>query len=481
MYLRYISSSSVFLTAVFVASFFAGCTATHDTAWPEPRPLGGDTTAYQPPHDGLPDNDSARGVVSEGVNREALRPTTETAGRSLVSSDTLALPDALALALQENPRLQSFAWEVRAREAQALQAGLYPNPTLSAEAEDLPTGEPLGGFLGAEQSVRLGIPLELWGRPWKQRDVAEAERDLAGWDYEAARLDVTTQATKAFIGVLAAQERVRLTEELVRLSEEVYQTVSRQVEAGEVSPVEQTRTRVPLSEARIQRSRARQSLESARTTLAGTWGRPEAPPFEAVTGPFGPVRALPPLSTVRPLAARNPQVARQAANIQQAEAQLSLEKVSRYPVPEVTAGWQRFGGPGTEAFAAGIALPLPLFDRNQGATQRARYRLQRTIQEQRDARVRVDTALTRSYRQLAAAYSEVQTIRKETLPAARSAFTAIRQGYREGKFGYLEVLDAQRTLFDVQRQEVRALSTYYQRRADVEHLIATPLAKVPDE
>ncbi len=95
--------------------------------------------------------------------------------------------------------------------------------------------------------------------------------------------------------------------------------------------------------------------------------------------------------------------------------------------------------------------------------------------------MRVDTALTRAYRELTAAYSEVQTIREETLPAARSAFEAIRQGYREGKFGYLDVLDAQRTLFDVRRQEVRALNAYYQRRADVERLTATPLAEVSNE
>ncbi len=323
--------SIVVLSAVCIAVFLAGCATTQDAAWPKPRPLGADTTAYKPPRD---------------VDRPPAldRSITEEAGRPLAPGDTLALSEALALVLQENPRLQSFAWEVRAREAQALQAGLYPNPTLSAETEDLPTGEPLSGFSGAEQTVRLGLPLELWGRPWKQRSIAEAERDLAGWDYEAARLDVTTQATKAFISVLAAQERVRLTEELVRLSEEVYQTVSRQVEAGAVSPVERTRARVPLSEARIQRSRARQNLEASRATLAGTWGRPQTPPFEAVTGPFGPVSALPPLRALQPLAERNPLVARQAANIRQAEAQLSLEKVSRFPVPSLTAGWQRFGG-----------------------------------------------------------------------------------------------------------------------------------------
>ncbi|WP_051141342.1 TolC family protein [Salisaeta longa] len=399
----------------------------------------------------------------------------------LTLDDTLSLPEALALALQENPRLRSFAWEVRAREAQVLQAGLYPNPTLSAEAESLPTDAPFDGFSGAEQSVRLGVPLELWGRPWKRRDVAEATRDLAGWTYEAVRLDVTTQVTQAFIGVLAAQERVRLAEALVGLSKEVYQTVRRQVEAGKVSPVEQTRARVPLSEARIQLSRARQSLAAARNTLAGTWGRLERPPFEAVTGTFGPVHKPPSLRALQPLAARNPRIARQQTNIRQAEARLALEKASRFPIPKLTAGWQRFGGLGTEAFTAGIALPLPLFDRNQGATQRARYRVQRAQAQREDARVQVDTALTRAYHRLAASYNEVRTLRSETLPAARSAFKAIRQGYRAGKFSSLDVLDAQRTLFDVRRQEVRALSDYYQRRATVERLIATPLAAVTNE
>lgn len=441
-----------------------GCTSTRPSDFPNPRPLGNKLpTAH---------TTSRTATTTPDRSQSPSEPTPR---------DTLTLPDVLAWALRENPRLQAFAWTVRAREAQAVQAGLYPNPTLSADTEALPTGDPVGGFSGAEQSVRLGIPLEVWGRIGRRRDVADAERDVAGWDYEAARLDVWTQASKAFVGVLAAQERARLAEARVRLSEDVYETVCRQVDAGKVSPVEQTRAQVPLSEARIQRNRARHHLLASQTTLAGTWGRPTSTSFAGVAGAFGPVDDPPPLDAIRAFARRNPQVARQAARVRRAEAQHALEKANRFPVPTVTAGWQRFGETDTRAFAAGVTLPLPLFDRNQGSTQGARYRVKRATQERHDARVRVDTTLTRAYSQLAAAYEEVNTIRDEALPAAQTAFDAIRRGYREGKFGYLDVLDVQRTLFDVRRQEVHALSAYYQHRLDVERLIGTPLSAVSNE
>jgi cobalt-zinc-cadmium efflux system outer membrane protein len=370
---------------------------------------------------------------------------------------------------------------VRAQEARALQAGLWPNPVLGTETEDLSTEGPIGDFIDSEQMVQVSQPIELWGRPGKRREVAEQDRALAGWDYEAARLDVVSQTTRAFVGLVAAEERVHLARELVRLSEEIFQTVSRQVETGEVSPVEKERARVPLSQARIRLRRALEARESARTTLAGQWGRSDTTAFSAVEGTFGPVDPVPSLDAVKGALDQNPALARQADEIERARAVLSLEKSDRFPVPSVTAGWQRFGGrTGSDqtAFKAGIALPLPLFDRNQGAVQRAEYRLQQAQAQRKDALVRLDTTLSRAHSSLVSAQNEAQAIAEETLPAARSAFRSVREGYRQGKFSYLEVLDAQRTLFDVRRQQVQALKSYYQARARVERLVATPLEEI---
>ncbi|MCS4044540.1 cobalt-zinc-cadmium efflux system outer membrane protein [Salinibacter ruber] len=411
-------------------------------------------------------------------SKERLRRPSEW---SEAPGDTVTLQESLALALANNPRLQSFSWEVRAREAQALQAGLWPNPSLGTETEDLSTEDPIGDFTGSEQMVQVSQPIELWGRPGKRRDVAEEERDLAGWDYEAARLDVVSQTTQAFVGLVAAEQRVQLARQLVRLSEEVFQTVSRQVETGEVSPVEKQRARVPLSQARIRLRRAEEARAAARKTLSGQWGRSDTTAFADVEGKFGPVRPVPSLDSVESALDRNPALARQQDEIEQARAVVSLEKSDRLPVPTVTVGWQRFGGrTGSDrtALKAGVSLPLPLWDRNQGAVQRARFRLERARRQREAARVRLDTTLSKAYRSLVSAQNEAQTIAEETLPAAQSAFESVRQGYRQGKFDYLEVLDAQRTLFGVRRQQIQALSRYYQARVRVERLVATPLEQL---
>ena len=453
-----------------LATLGTGCGSTRPGALPDARPLGDTLSAYDAPRDGATGR-------PERIAARLRRPP----AWSAAPGDTLTLQESLALALANNPRLQSFSWEVRAREAQALQAGRWPNPVLGTETEDVSTNDPLGDFVDSEQRVQVSQPIELWGRPGKRRDVAEEERDLAGWDYEAARLDVVSQTTQAFVGLVAAEERVHLAQELVRLSEEVFETVKRQVEIGEVSPVEKQRARVPLSQARIRLRRAEEARASARKTLSGQWGRSDTTAFTEVQGTFGSIDPVPSLDAVKAALDRNPALARQEDEIERARAILGLEKRDRFPVPSVTAGWQRFGertGSDRTAFKAGVALPLPLFDRNQGAVQRARYRLEKSRRQRESARVRLDTTLATAYRSLVSAQNEAQTIAEETLPAARSAFESVRQGYRQGKFDYLEVLDAQRTLFGVRRQQIRALSRYYQARTRVERLVATPLEEL---
>ncbi len=456
----------IYVYALGFTLMLAGCRSTRPGTTPDPRPLGKDEGAYEAPRT-VPDR-----------SKERLRRPSEW---SEAPGDTVTLQESLALALANNSRLQSFSWEVRAREAQALQAGLWPNPSLGTETEDLSTEDPIGDFTGSEQMVQVSQPIELWGRPGKRRDVAEEERDLAGWDYEAARLDVVSQTTQAFVGLVAAEQRVQLARELVHLSEEVFQTVSRQVETGEVSPVEKQRARVPLSQARIRLRRAEEARAAARKTLSGQWGRSDTTAFAEVEGKFGPVRPVPSLDSVESALDRNPALARQQDEIEQARAVVSLEKSDRLPVPAVTVGWQRFGGrTGSDrtALKAGVSLPLPLWDRNQGAVQRARFRLERARRQREAARVRLDTTLSKAYRSLVSAQNEAQTIAEETLPAAQSAFESVRQGYRQGKFDYLEVLDAQRTLFGVRRQQIQALSRYYQARVRVERLVATPLEQL---
>lgn len=461
--------ASLVLALIGLTAFgLTACGTSREAGWPEERPLGAQSEPYRP----------AVAAQMETADSTAQNDVMERIELDPLAGDTLSLNQAVALALGSNTRLREFGWEVRSREAARLQAGLYPNPRLGLESEGLDPSAPVSDFPQAEQAARLRIPLTLSGMPWKQKELAAQERDLAGWDYEAARLDVLTRTRKTYYATVGAQARVELSRQLVRLAETIYESVSRQVETGEKSPVERTRARVPLSRAQIEFDRARNHLESVRSRLAGNWQTPREIDFAGVSSRFPVLEAPPSIDRLRSIARQNPLIARQDDELQRAQAALSVARADRWPEPTVMGGWQRFGGQDRTALAVGIGLELPLFDRNQGSVERARYEIEQAHAARQSARTRVDTALTGAYQNYESARQEVERIRQETLPAARSAFESIRQGYQEGKFGYLEVLDAQRTFFEVRRQEIRALVRLHKARAELERIVASPLEDV---
>lgn len=89
--------------------------------------------------------------------------------------------------------------------------------------------------------------------------------------------------------------------------------------------------------------------------------------------------------------------------------------------------------------------------------------------------MRITTQLAAAYRDLAVAHDEAAALADGVLPGARSTFAAVEEGYRLGRFGYLEVLDAQRTLVSAETQRLRALAAVHKAVAQVERLIGIPL------
>jgi outer membrane protein, heavy metal efflux system len=92
--------------------------------------------------------------------------------------------------------------------------------------------------------------------------------------------------------------------------------------------------------------------------------------------------------------------------------------------------------------------------------------------------VRVLTELAGTYAELSSAYTEVTSLQTDVLPGAQSAFEAFSEGYRQGKFGFLDVLDAQLTLFEARGRYLEALTAYHQAVADMERLIGEPLGAI---
>lgn len=426
-----------------------------------PRALGSDLPVYRPSDD--------------ESGKSNLRAVENPTGR-------ISLRDVMALTLMQSPELAAFAWEIRAREARILQVSSRPNPVISTLVEEFggasrvtgPGITGLGGVIQPQTTIQLGQLIELGGKRAARQSLVALSRDLATWDYETARIDVLTRVTKAFLDVLASQQAVALAEQTNGVVEQVQQAVGLRVVAGVVSPIEQTRADVALAAVRIESDRARRTLDADKRRLAALWGSSSAR-FESAVGDLTVLPYVPAFAELQERLSQNPELARWAAEIAQREAALVHERSKRVPDVTVSGGYRRFTQIGGSAFAVGVSIPLPLFDRNRGGIQEARDRVSKASEEQRAAQVRVTTMLADAYRALSSAKDEVTALAANVLPGTRSAFEGVTEGYRFGKFGFLEVLDAQRTLVSVGGQYLRALSNYHQAAAEVERLIGAPL------
>lgn len=449
-------SKSLLLVPALLMAAFGSCASQPvvDTPLPEPRPLGRDLNVYQAPLD------------SEKTPAE-MTDAGDVTG-------VITLRQVLVLALMRNPELAAFSWEVRAKEAEIIQAGLLPNPELGAELEEFAGSAERRGIDAAQSTLQIGQTILLGGKRAKRVRLAVSERDLAGWDYEAKRLDVLTEVTQAFVDVLVAQEQVALSRELVGVARGVLESASERVKAGKVSPLEETKASVELTNSRIGLEKAQRGLDAARKRLSNLWGQ-TAVTFARAEGSLADIAPIPALDRIERLIAQNPDVARWIRETENRSAALEVEKAKAIPDVTVSAGWQRFNDNGENAAVVGITIPIPLFDRNQGAIMQAKRKQAKARQESRAAALKANTTLADSYQSLSSFLAEAAGLKEQVLPAAQQAFNTAQEGYREGKFGFLEVLDAERTLFETRGRYIDALSGYHKSRAEVERLIGERL------
>lgn len=438
-----------------VALTLAGCSSTaRHVSLPEPRPLATEYAAV-PPHDAEPSC--------------GMPPVDEPTG-------TLLLEEALEQALMKNPALAASSHRVQAAAAHRLQAALLPNPELVLELEEVDRAGM--GWDSSESTIAIAQELQLGGKRRRRTDMAQAESELAGWDYETRRLNVYTGTTRRFVAVVAAQRGLDLARSMVGVAEETHRAVTERVNAGKEPRLQASKAEAELEVARIGQTDAENQLEVARRRLAATWGG-ESAKFEHAEGALDDVLdAIPPQHLLEPLLDRNPDLARWEAELRLRQAALSAAKAERVPSVTAAVGYHQYEEDGTDAFSFGVGLPLPLFDRNQGEIAAEKHRLAQAEAERRAILTALSTELAAAHTGLVSAHGRVLALREKVVPAMEEAFEAASGGYRQGKFGFIDMLDAQRGLFETHAALLEALEDYHAAAIDIQRATGTGLQEL---
>lgn len=387
------------------------------------------------------------------------------------AAEPLRLQEAVARAVASNPVLTAEAAELRAAEARAARTGLPPAWVAGMEVENVAGTGALRRATSAEITLRLSRVIELGGKRATRQALGTAEIARQRHDAETARLDIASRTTRRFIEVVADQQRLAFAEERVQQAERTRREVARWVKAARIPESDLSAAEITLADAELAREHAEHELASAKLTLASSWDVRQ-PDFEAVAGKL---EELPPVESFEALAGRLPRNTTERAAQLQTDALAAERRIAvagKKPDITLSLGARRFEALNDTGLVMSVSVPIGTRARASHAIAEADAQLDALEARRQAQRTAAHQTLFEQYQELNHARSEVDALRAKMLPKAEQALAFTRRGFDAGRFSFLQLAQAQKTLFDLRTRSVDAAARYHTLLVEVERLTA---------
>lgn len=382
----------------------------------------------------------------------------------------LSLTRALQLARRTLPELAAAQKEVAASQGQLVQAQTLSNPELSYSSEDWRGNN-------SSQTVQLNWPVELGNKRELRSKSAQSAVDLAQTEQRQVELRLFHQVRQAYFELLLAQQQTALGLASLELAQAFSLSVQQRIRAGKLAAAEQLKANVAENTAQLELIQAQQQEQGARLQLQSlvadrSWQHlskaPLAPP------------ELPELDNMQVQLSTNPVVQKARIEWQQRQHMSALERAKRLPDLTLSMGVKRSREIPGQQVLIGVSLPLMLFDRNQGNLNEALQREAKAADDLAALTRQLHAELQQNHSRYLSLQAQIKLLQQQILPDAQRAYQAARLGFDHGKFGFLEVLDAQRSLFSQQALHLKTLSEAYRLYFEMASRFALPLTTVQD-
>ncbi len=383
------------------------------------------------------------------------------------ASDMLSLDQALAMAGAASPALDIAEADIDAAAAARDVASLRPNPEIMVEAENVAGSGLYRGSRSLEATTTLALPIELGGKRAARIGVADARAHRIAIQAAVARADLRLAVIQSYAEAIAARRRLATARDQARIAKEGARVAEVRVRAGRASPIEVQRAGVARINADAEVERMQRLLNVADYALSRMIGQPVAGGlddgwFANTRAAYGPMERVESAGTLALAAADS--------DLAIADAGVRLARAQRMPDLTLGAGGRYMRETGDTAALFSLSIPLPLFNNGRAALAQASFERSRVDAQRRVTALEVDQAIARAQVEAANAATMAATANGPALRAAEEAARIARIGYREGKFGQLDLLDAERTLADTRRAAIDALLNHHSAQAQLERL-----------
>lgn len=386
---------------------------------------------------------------------------------------TVTIAECLRRVAEQSPDLKSGLHRTEAATRRAKQAARPINPRLEAEVENILGTGANESFDSAETTVALSQEFELGGKRRQRTAVAEAETVVSRAEQEVRLRSLLFETRRAALAVQTAQEKVRLGEEALALIKETESVAITRQEAGKAAVMETDRARADTAKAQIELDALKSEQLDLVRDLALLWGETE-PSFDSVSCPFDTGSSpLPALDTLLAQVASNPELKAAHAQARTYEAKIGVERAARLPNLELRAGVRRFEESSDFGFVVGAGIELPFYTRNRDGVRAAQADAEAMRLDSTAARIRIAGHVRQLYARLGTLAAKNERLKTTVIPAAERTLGLVIEAHKLGKAGYLDVLEARRTLVEARSQTIEAVAEYQRMSIELGQLTNT--------
>jgi cobalt-zinc-cadmium efflux system outer membrane protein len=370
------------------------------------------------------------------------------------AENMITFSKARELILANNSGLKAVGIDTLAAQAGLRQAGVLPNPSVSAA---------LDRFGANEIEVSVEQTVELGGKRQIRKESAQIEIDAAKNNRRISQLELEAEIVRRFIPIAIASGRLTVLDSIIATAEATKDQIKKRVDAGASKRTDLIRAEIDIEQYLLQRSEFVRELSQARKKFAALGGEQDSI-LAHVSGILNTRIELPTLDDLRKTIVTSPQIF--AIDIDKARLAAQQKQFRADAVPDLnlSAGVLRNNVDHDFSPLLGASISLPFFNSNTAVQQQVQLQ-QQAIAERKKGSLRViDAVVEDLYSRIMEMDKKLISLKTITLPKADSVYSMLQEYYNAASVGFLdltairtEMLRIRMDLLDIEAERAQKL------------------------
>ena len=368
---------------------------------------------------------------------------------------SLTLSELIEITIKNNPEINALKELIEAKKAAKAYSWLPEDPVLASENEGIPRGS---SFKEAEVK-KFGI-IQRFEFPYKYFLKSRmSDHDLKSFEEKLKILknEIIFEASKTFHTIEMLNLKIGNMEKNLELLTDFYNKAQTKYDVGEVPYLELLKSKVELQKGKTGLERLNNSLKIEYEKLKYFLYSENLSNYK-VDSEISYTSEKIDFNSLRKRALSDHPVVMEAEHkLDAAGADKSLTKWE--VLPDISIGYlnQKIANEKFWVFKAEASIPVWLLFKNRNKINEKKYEYKSKKTELENAKRKLEMEITGAYSNLLTSEKMVNFYKEGVIKEAEEIYSKALKGYEEGEYGYLDLLEAQRTLLSARNEYAQIL------------------------